>query len=304
MNNTLEQYQKQIRLSEPSLTIKNVDLNSEGLVNDIVIINKNRVFRFPKHDWAIDHLLQEARCLELASQHLDMPLPKWTVYDGEFIGMPFVGYDWIPGKALQQFEMLRLPERDQDRLAEQLTTFLLQMHQIPMKDVEAAEIGRSVTMRSYEDWVKLYERVQEHLFPHLMKVSQEWVEQHFAPVLTDPHFMDCDLTFMNGDLGQYHLLYNPETHLLNGVIDFGTAGLGDPACDFCCLLNQYGEPFLHRMSSYYPNLGAMIDRIRFWTGTLELQWLLGGLRYPDDPSWFMVHIGRARDMMPIGSEWK
>jgi aminoglycoside 2''-phosphotransferase len=170
--------------------------------------------------------------------------------------------------------------------------------------VESAKIGRSVTLRSYDDWVKLYERVEEHLFPHMMSFSKEWVKQHFAPVLADPHFMDCELRFMNGDLGPYHLLYNSETHLLNGVIDFGTAGIGDPACDFVCLLNQYGEPFLRRMSNYYPNIGDLIERTRFWTGTLELQWLLGGLRYPDEPTWFMVHIGRARGMMPVGSGWR
>ena len=304
MKNQIEQYQKQILASEPELTIHTVDINSEGLVNNIVIINKSRVFRFPKHDWAVDHLRQEANCLALAHRHVQMPLPQWTVYDGEIIGTPIASYDWIPGRALQQFEILRLPERDQDALAEQLATFLRQMHRIPRHEVRDAEIGRSVTSRSHNDWISLYGRVQEHLYPHLMAVSKEWVEQHFAPVLADPRFMACDEAFVNGDLGQYHLLYNPQARRLNGIIDFGTAGIGDPAVDFACLLNQYGEPFLRRMGKYYPNVGRLIERARFWAGTLELQWLLGGLRYPDEPSWFMVHIGRARDMLPVGSGWE
>jgi hypothetical protein len=32
------------------------------------------------------------------------------------------------------------------------------------------------------------------------------------------------------------------------------------------------------------------------------QWLLGGLR-SGDASWFAVHIGQARDVMPVGSGW-
>jgi hypothetical protein len=41
---------------------------------------------------------------------------------------------------------------------------------------------------------------------------------------------------------------------------------------------------------------------RFWAGTLELQWVLGGIR-TGDLSWFMVHIESARDVMPVGSGW-
>jgi aminoglycoside 2''-phosphotransferase len=296
-------YQKQIIASEPTLNIQTVDLNQEGLVNDIVIINKAKVFRFPKHEWAVDHLWQESNCLALIRQHLDMKVPKWTVYDGEIVGTPFVGYDWIEGKPLQRNDILRLPERDQDALAAQLAIFLQQMHAIPMDKVESARIGRSVTLRTYDDWIQLYDAVQEKLFPHLMAFSKDWIHQHFAPIIADKTFMDCDLTFMNGDLAQYHLLYNAETRLLNGVIDFGTAGIGDPACDFCCLLDQYGETFLRRISHYYPYMVDLIERTRFWAGTLELQWQLGALRYPDDPSWMMVHIGRGRDVLPIGSGW-
>jgi aminoglycoside 2''-phosphotransferase len=109
---------------------------------------------------------------------------------------------------------------------------------------------------------------------------------------------------MNGDLGPYHLLYNPQTRRLNGVIDFGTAGLGDPATDFGCLIDQFGETFVRLMAPTYPDMAQHIERARFWAGTLELQWLLGGLRYPDEPDWFMVHIGRARDVLPIGSGWQ
>ena len=104
----------------------------------------------------------------------------------------------------------------------------------------------------------------------------------------------------NGDLGPYHLLYNPETRLLNGIIDFGTAGIGDPACDFACIINQYGESFLQRMMVYYPEIEPALDRARFWAGTLELQWLLGGLRSGDN-SWFGVHLGRGMDRLPYGA---
>jgi aminoglycoside 2''-phosphotransferase len=108
------------------------------------------------------------------------------------------------------------------------------------------------------------------------------------------------MVFMNGDLGPYHLLYEPDRGELAGIIDFGIAGMGDPATDFACLIDNYGESFVRRMVRHYPALTELIDRARFWAGTLELQWALNGLR-SDDLSWRTVHIGRAHDEMPIGS---
>ncbi len=297
-------YLQQIALSEPELTVETVEMNSEGLVNDVLIVNGRRVFRFPKHDWAVEHLWHEANCLALAQQYVTMPLPHWSVYDGELLGAPFVSYQWIPGEALTRQILLRLPLADQQAVAAQLGNFLHQLHSIPLKDVENAGIRPSVTNRDSAKWQKLYDDVRELIFPHLMRFARDWVEQHFAPVLKHPEFMDHNPVFMNGDLGSYHLLYNPETRQLNGIIDFGTAGIGDPAADFACLIDQYGESFLHQMTPYYPNIAQHIERARFWAGTLELQWLLGGLRYPNEPDWFMVHIGRARDVLPIGSGWK
>jgi len=114
--------------------------------------------------------------------------------------------------------------------------------------------------------------------------------------------MDHEPIFMNGDLSTYHMLIDRQTNTFNGIIDFGTAGVGDPAADFCTLINQYGESFLRRMSRTYPEIGEHNDRARFWTGTLELQWLLRGLKH-GDKTMLVVHVGRVRDVMPIGSGW-
>ena len=88
--------------------------------------------------------------------------------------------------------------------------------------------------------------------------------------------------------------------MLTGMIDFGTAGIGDPAADYACIINTYGESFLARVAKYDSRVEATLDRARFWAGTLELQWLLAGIRQ-NDPSWYTAHIGNARDVAPIGT---
>lgn len=292
-------YRQQIKAVEPDLEVETWQENREGLVNDVVIVNQLHVFRFPQNDsWAVDDLWAEANVLTLLRDYVEMPLPRWSVYDGNLIGHPFAGYQMIQGKPLQRFELFALTEPEQDGLAEQIATFLRQMHGVPMVMLEGGKIRPSVTNRSREKRLALYEDVQRELFPYLMSFQKEWVHHHFKPIVENAHFMDYEPAMMNGDLGNYHLLYNPTIKRLNGIIDFGTAGIGDPAADIACLLDQYGESFVQRINRHY-NIEHLFPRARFWSGTLRLQWALGGLRNPDDLSWFFVHLGRARDVYEL-----
>jgi aminoglycoside 2''-phosphotransferase len=107
-----------------------------------------------------------------------------------------------------------------------------------------------------------------------------------------------DPVLIHDDLASYHILFDPTAQRINGVIDFGTAHLGDPARDFALIINVFGESVLRRMQPFYPAIEAALDRARFQAGMLELWWVMEGLR-TGDPAWFTVHLGRARDVMPI-----
>ena len=200
-------------------------------------------------------------------------------------------------------DVLRMSEQEKDAVADMLATFLKQMHSIPMATVEAADIQPSDTVRTVAEQLQFHEDVQTVLFPLMWADGREWVRRHFAPFLADHTFLDYEPAFMNGDLGVYHLLFDRQTNRFNGIIDFGTAGIGDPAQDFGLLINQYGESFLRRMSRIYPEISEQIDRARFYAGKLELEWILRGIR-EEAKDMFVVHLGRARDVMSVGSSWQ
>src|SRR5262249_25769450 len=131
---------------------------------------------------------------------------------------------------------------------------------------------------------------------------REWVRKHFEPLLDSAEFMSYKPTLINGDLAPYHILFDTGRMQINGIIDFGTAGIGDPAADFACIIYNYGESFLRCMAKFYDGIGEAVERARFWAGTLELQWILRGLR-SKETFWFTAHFGSAHDMLPIGSGW-
>ena len=172
------------------------------------------------------------------------------------------------------------------------------------ESIERQGIAQSDTNRSHGVWVKLFEQVKAEMFPLMMPHAREWVVKHFTPLMADEHWMDYVPRLINGDTTPYHILFDRQAQKITGIIDFGTAGVGDRAADFACIIYFYGESFLRRMAKFYPEIEEGVDRARFWAGTLELQWALSGVRARQAKwAWFTAHLGGARDVMPIGVKW-
>ncbi len=83
-----------------------------------------------------------------------------------------------------------------------------------------------------------------------------------------------------------------------GQIDFGTAGLGDPATEIATLLVQNGERLVDQVTATYPIAPDLSERARFRASCLELEWALIGVR-ENDLSMLVAHIGGTRDYAPL-----
>ncbi len=137
------------------------------------------------------------------------------------------------------------------------------------------------------------------LYPLLMRHQREFVDDLFGPVHDGTLVFDHEPTLVHGDLASYHLLVDPAERRLVAVIDFGTAGIGDPAVDVATLLHVFGESLVAPHLREQGGLDeATLQRARFWCATLDLQLALLGLRH-DDPSLLVAHAGAAaRDLLP------
>ena len=62
---------------------------------------------------------------------------------------------------------------------------------------------------------------------------------------------------------------------------FGGAGLSDPAVDCAGLYSTAGEAFLRRCQAAYPEIEAMMERVRFHFGTFALEEALFGIEHDD-----------------------
>ena len=258
-----------------------------------VIVGEERVCRFPR---GVEVQRREGRALDLARRYVDMPVPAWDYRSDEMVSYPF-----IPGEPLLGDDVARMEAKDKDAVAEELGVFMAQIHGVPLAEAEG--VGDAEGGGTPEKYLQFYAEVEERLFPLMWADGREWVRRLYAPFLADPSLWEYEPHFINGDLATYHLLFDRGRKRLNGVIDFGTAGMGDPAQDLSIIIKQYGESFLWRMRRIYPRIDRHIERARFLAGRIELEWILRGLQN-DDPSMFVVHLGLWRDVGAIGSGWE
>jgi aminoglycoside 2''-phosphotransferase len=282
---------EKIRQVAPGLALDRVEMNREGLINDVVIVNDETVFRFPKTGWGQQSLAAEVRLLEAIRGFVQVPLPRPVLHDETV-----ASHRLVRGEPLTRESLFRMAPGRRRSILNQLGRFLQDLHTIPASAIP--QVSASDATRTDAGWRSFHDEVQEAVFPLLYRHQRQSVRDLFEPVLSGRLEMNVEPVLIHGDLAPYHILVDPNSPEITGVIDFGTAGMGDPAIDFSTLLVHYGAQVVDQMAAAYPGLEALQERARFRAGCLELEWALIGIRN-NDPSMLVAHIGCARDYPPM-----
>jgi aminoglycoside 2''-phosphotransferase len=286
--NSLEQYAVRIREIAPEIDARSMRLNEDGLINDVVIVNEEFVFRFPKHEYSFKHFENEIKILRLLEGRLTLPIPRPF-----YVGRDCMAYRMIPGETLRPDLLLRMPEDDRQGVADQLAQFFKELHGFPLVEFADSEIPAADSLRKYEGWVNAYERIREKVFPLLIPYLRDSLTKHFETHLAERENFEYELRLVNTDIPPYHIMFDRERRRVNGIIDFGCAGLGDPAHDLSVVMYNYGESFLRKFYKVYPEAESYLKRARFYTRAVEARWVLRGIE-SGNPFWFAVHIGGAK----------
>ncbi len=284
----IESYEQRICEIFPELQIRSVVFNDEGLTNDVAVVNDELIFRFPKNDYAADCLKNEVHILKLLRNSISLNIPI-TLHESQ----DAMCYRKIAGEPLRRDILLKLEVDTQQFIANQLATFHKELHSVPVEEIANLETSVAVLFR--EDWVEAYRRIQDKVFPLMQRHTREGAKEHFESFLDDESSFEYKPKLIHADLMPYHVLFDEQKKQINGIIDFGCAGLGDPAIDIGVIINQYGESFLDKFYEIYPELREHLKRARFYAGAIEMRWILTGIESGDN-SWFAVHVGTAKDM--------
>jgi len=264
-----------------------VDLVTDGMQHEVIIIDGTWVARFPRDAAAADSLRNEAALLDYAHQFVDGPTPRLQLLDG------FSLHRLLPGRPTTRRALERLSQAAADRVVTELGTLLRSLHTAP---VDTA-LPTSVT-KSLDDWQHLHDRAKHLIAPYLWRHQLDWLDELFDPVLTHAIPLDHLPGIVHADLASYHVLHDPQIGRLSGVIDFGVGGVGDPALDLACLFSSWGESRCTALLDPYPELSGLAARARLYAGALPLEWAMAGLE-GGDPAMLLAHLGHvANDLYP------
>jgi len=279
MNNS---FIENIQSCYSDLSIEDFYLNEIGQNNDVLIVNKSLVFRFPKYKNGIIQLRRETAILKYIKGIVSTPIPN-PIYQSFEEGEPvkvFTGYKLIDGVPLWKESLTDVKSVELvKRLAKQLVSFLVELHSI---SGEKASRDLKLKVRNpSEEMYNLYDKIQNTLFPFIRNDAQKEISQSFETFLTGKAISNLDITLIHGDFGASNILWNPETSMISGIIDFGGSGLGDPAYDFAGILSSYGEEFFEMCINLYPNGNEISERVKFYKSTFALQEALSGIENDD-----------------------
>lgn len=254
---------KHIQRLYPDLDIDAVAVNTVGQNSDILIINEDLIFRFPRYDEGKKRLAGEIELLKALQGRLPLPIPNPL-----YVADDFVGYKMIRGKPLWRDSVT---PKNRNQVARQLGEFLAALHRVQLADLP----DRVPHDDQGQSWIDFYQRVKDNLFQFMRPDAIESVRQHFEPVLSN--FFYFKPALRHGDFGTVNVLWDGQA--ITGIIDFGNCAIGDISIDLAGLLSGYGEEFMAALN--YPDIDVHMDRIQFYRGTFALFEALHGYENDD-----------------------
>ncbi len=267
----------------PDLLVEAVTLDVEGQNNDILVVNDEVIFRFPKYDQGVKRLEIETAILTGIQRYLttvSVPNPIYVSL-AKTVGQAFMGYRMIRGELATADDFVTFKQDDiHQSVAAQLATFLRELHGVPVTEAININLPLSDT---HLEWTETYTRIRDGLFQHMRLNAQESIAEHFETFLNDGRNFAYEPVMRHGDIGPGNIVVDKESWTINGVLDFGSAGLGDPAVDVAWI--QYrsgvGESFLKKFYATYPEIESTLERAQFYAGTFALQEALFGIENND-----------------------
>jgi aminoglycoside 2''-phosphotransferase len=251
-----------VKSTQPDIQINEVQTKMNGWDNDILILNNEVVFRFPKSKGVAEKVKDE---VALVSQLLlKKPLVQIPRYESVYLDEEFRGvkYDYIDGESLSDYEVINYIKTQN---AEILGDFLTKLHSIDLSTLKGTKI---VPIHTMEYWEDLFNSVEAFVFPYLKQSQKTEINNLFKSFFHNSIFTTSKKRLIHGDLTIANILFQKDKGLVNGIIDFTDAQVGDPAFDFAGLYWSFGPDFTTDVLSYYQvkDKESILNRVQSFYG--------------------------------------
>lgn len=252
-------------------------VNREGTNVDVLILDRRHVIRIARNEAAASQLAAETALIGALTPRLPIRLPAVLASTPEWALQ-----DFIAGEPLTRRRLAGLSARHRDALLSTVHDFLTAMAGLTL------DLPPAPAPHDPADFLRLREEAEALLFPLLSAALAD----DLRSVLDDQAQVPLDVSrpgLIHGDLHPSHLLFDPATQTLAGIIDFGLAGRADPAIDLAGLWYNWGDS----AAAYLAKNPDIRQRASRYALTYEIQWAVTALR-EKRPDWMLYAMGAAK----------
>lgn len=222
---------------------------------------------------------RQAAVLQAVQEVATLPTPVPALCQPE---AGFLAYPKLPGVPLAQ---LPLPFRVPPGFIATIGEFLRRLHTFPL---ERARELVEYDVWPFSEWISAAAEEFTAVANHVPEAHHRAIEGFLA---ARPPAEPDEMVFCHNDFGIEHLLVDPDTREITGVIDWADAAIADPAVDFARLYRDLGpsivdelevDPVLRERALFYGRCTVFEDlaygldtgRDTYVTNSLAaLQWL-------------------------------
>ena len=253
---------KIVRRIIPDINDEKIRIFDDGWDYIVIVVNDETAFRFPRREDYAKTLPIEVSFLEQFASKSPVSVPKLIYKKDEETGISFVTYEFIPGVQFTKNVSNNFSKEELLTIAQQLGSFLTTVHSFPIEKAKQLGVQQIDSLNSWEQRLK---KIRKEVFSHISKNEQDWTIKLFESFLQIVRKMPINSVLIHSDIRPEHIIVDPETHTLSGIIDFGDIEIADPAYDFT-FLAQYGQGFLTQAYQNYilPRDEAFETRRQFY----------------------------------------
>ncbi len=255
----------------PEVDTRNVSGPSAGTSNECFQVDDRWMFRFPKDRESREELRREVFALDRVRAKLPARVPDHVFTHREPNGgAEYVGYSRIEGQPLLPEALAALGPARRKIFVADLARFLAVFHATPLETFEPDARAEGLSFREdlyvHESWIGSGSELPslEAILDSLRSDPQYGlISEICQPYVGFPDvFQEEDLCLVHGDLSEHHLLHDPATGHLLGVLDFGNVKIDDSWSDFLNLLSCYDPGFSLEVLGRYPRPSTPLIRRR------------------------------------------
>ena len=243
----------------------------DGWDNTTFRLGDGMAVRLPSHERYVPQIDKEHRWLPILAPQLPLPIPQPIAKGTPGCGFPapWSIYRWLPGEPAGVTSVT-----DYDRLAEDLGQFLTALQRV---NIEGGPLAGAHSFNRGGPVATWDEQTRATIAALGDEVDREGAMAVWEAALA-AEWNGCDV-WVHGDVTGSNLLFRQDR--LCGVIDFGCAAVGDPACDLTAAWTMFEGTSRRRFQSTVRADSGTWARARGWALWKALIDIPG--RPPDDP---------------------